>query len=145
MEQSFYCPDVPILLFFPRGNLRFGTVQHRFHMRHRVVPTKAERWQQLINGICLRSRKKKADNAGRENSAYRSTVPIRGAICLPVPHLRVRRPHFRSFKGPRDTLEARKLRARVDTVKSKWLHEPAPKISSGMFFLFSLGHARFFF
>jgi hypothetical protein len=40
----------------------------------------------------------------------------------------VRRPHFRSFKGPRDTLEARKLRARVDSVKSEWHHGDADRL-----------------
>jgi hypothetical protein len=85
-------------------------------MRHRVVPTKAERWQQLIDGICLRSRKKKGNDAGRNNSAYCATVPIKGAVRI-VLCLRVHRPHFldRHSSG---TLEPEKLRARVNSVKS---------------------------
>ena len=131
-------------------------------MRHRVVPTKAERWQQLINRICLRSRKQNGNNARRKNSAYCSTVPIKGAVRLPVRYLRVRRPHF--DRHPSGTLEAGKLRAPVNSVKSRvapWRCESADcsaaargppvtnnfpgEISSRDPFLFFLGHARFFF
>ena len=127
MKQPFHCPDVPVLLFVSRSDLRFRAVQHRFHMCHRVVPTKAERWQQLIDGICLRSRKKKGNDAGRKNSAYCSTVPIKSAGRLPVLCLRVRRTHFFD-RHPSDTREAGKLRARVNSVKSGVAHGDANRI-----------------
>ncbi|PYK54126.1 MAG: hypothetical protein DME48_09175 [Verrucomicrobia bacterium] len=85
-------------------------------MRHRVVPAKAERWQQLINGISLHSRQQKGNDAGRNNSTYCSTVPTKGAVRLPVLYLRVRRPHFDCH--PHGTLEAGKLRAQGNSVKS---------------------------
>jgi hypothetical protein len=84
-------------------------------MRHRVIPAKAERRQQLINGIRLRRRKKKSNDAGQKNSAYCAPVPIKSAIGLVV-YLRVRRPHF--DRHPNGTLEAGKLRAWGNSVKS---------------------------
>jgi len=117
MNQTFHRPDIPVFLFVPRGDLRFCAAQHCFHTRHRVVPTKAERWRQLINGICLRSGQKKGDDAGRKNSAYCSTLAIKETLRSPVFHLRVRRPHFDRHLSA--TLEAGKLRARVNSVKSR--------------------------
>jgi len=86
-------------------------------MRHRVVPAKAERWQQLINGISLHSRQQKGNDAGRNNSTYCATVPAKDAVRLPVLYLRVRRPHFDCH--PHGTLEAGKLRAQGNSVKSR--------------------------
>jgi hypothetical protein len=131
-------------------------------MRHRVVPTKAERWQQLIDGICLRSRKKKGNDAGRKNSAYCSTIPIKGAVRLPVLCLRVRRPHFligipvalwrreNCVHGSiRSNLEWH-MATQIGSIASPQRSLPChgrvrAEISSGILFLFSLGHARFFF
>jgi len=48
MKEPFNSPDFPVLFFFPRGNFCLCAVQHRFHARHRVVPPKPERRQQLI-------------------------------------------------------------------------------------------------
>jgi hypothetical protein len=74
----------------------------------------------------------------------------------------VHRPHFFD-RHPSGTLEAEKLRARVNSVKSGVAHGDAnplipsrrrllcchgrarATISSGILFLLSLGHARFFF
>src|SRR5213596_174197 len=117
MNQTFHSPDIPVFLLVPRGDLRFCAAQHCFHTRHRVVPTKAEPWRQLINGICLRSGQKKGDDAGRKNSAYCSTLAIKETLRSPVFHLRVRRPHFDRHLSA--TLEAGKLRARVNSVKSR--------------------------
>jgi hypothetical protein len=84
-------------------------------MCHRVIPAKTERGQQLINGIRWRRRKKKPNDAGQKKSAYCTPVTIENAVRLDL-YLRVRRPHFdRHSSG---TLEAGKLRARVNSVKS---------------------------
>jgi hypothetical protein len=100
-------------------------------VRHRVIPTKAERWQQLIDGIGLRRRKQKGNNAGRKNSTYCPAVPIpiQGAVCLPVLYLRLRRPHF--DRHPSGTLEAGKLRAPVNSVKSRVVTQRCKLINGG--------------
>src|SRR6266576_3333242 len=147
MNQTFHRPDIPVFLFVPRGDLRFCAAQHCFHTRHRVVPTKAERWRQLINGICLRSGQKKGDDAGRKNSAYSSTLAIKETLRPPVFYLRVRRPHFDRHLSA--TLEAGKLRAPVNSVKSRvappWRCESIDRFATTTASVTNKSAARLFF
>src|SRR5213080_1358347 len=48
VNEAFHCPDLSVVLFFPRHDFRFCAMQHRIHPRHGVVPTKAKRRQQLF-------------------------------------------------------------------------------------------------
>jgi hypothetical protein len=129
-------------------------------MRHRIVPTKAERRQQLVNAISSGRKKKKDNCAGRKNAASYAAVASKNAVRLPTLYLRVRCPHFFD-RHPGGTLEAGKLRARINSVKSgagawrcRWIDNPGSAVAlfdrgtcsgpNNTFFLFPGDASSFF-
>jgi hypothetical protein len=58
MNQAFDRPNIAVLLFVARKNLRLRAFQHRFDARSGIVPTKTERWRQFFSGVCTNAREK---------------------------------------------------------------------------------------